>query len=245
MDEHYVAQYARLAHEHWWWQSRQSLVLRSLRELLAREAAPPADRTILDIGCADGVLFNELSRLGEVYGIECDSTLRDQAARWKTQIECTRFDADYVSQRKYDAVLMLDVLEHIADDRGALARVFQLLKPGGVALITVPALPWLWSTHDDVNHHFRRYDRPRIRQALASTGFDVLEARYFFTWSLGLVYLRKWLLAGKRQTYTVSIPPAPVNWAFRSISLCEQRLTETLRMHPPAGSSLLAIGRRT
>ena len=54
---------------------------------------------------------------------------------------------------------MLDVLEHIEDDAGALAAARDALAPGGRLLLTVPAMPCLWSRHDEANCHFRRYTR--------------------------------------------------------------------------------------
>jgi SAM-dependent methyltransferase len=138
---------------------------------------------------------------------------------------------------------MLDVLEHIEDAAAALRSLWQLLKPGGYAILTVPALQSLWSVHDMINQHHRRYNKTGLQRLIEDSGFAVRELRYFFTWPLGLMYLRKLLHGTKqrpRKPYTVSVPPSPVNRLFAGLSRTEQRLMR-LGVHWPLGSSLLAV----
>jgi SAM-dependent methyltransferase len=141
---------------------------------------------------------------------------------------------------------MLDVLEHIEDAAAALGSLWQLLKPGGHAILTVPALQSLWSVHDMVNRHHRRYDKMGLQRLIEDSGFAVRELRYFFIWPLGLMYLRK-LILGTRQrpgkSYTVRVPSAPLNTLFASLSRAEQRLMR-FGVRWPLGSSLLAVVKR-
>jgi SAM-dependent methyltransferase len=154
------------------------------------------------------------------------------------------FDRDFQDDRSYDLVLMLDVLEHIEDDAGALERVHGVLQPGGHAIVTVPALPSLWSRHDEVNHHFRRYRRAPLRGLLQAAGFEVRELRYLFLWTLGLMYVRKLVANGQGAGYRVGIPPRPVNAIFRGLSALEGWCFRATRRGPPLGSSLLAVVQR-
>ena len=78
---------------------------------------------------------------------------------------CRMFPAD-----SYDLIALLDVLEHVPDDKGSLAAIFTRLKPGGALLLTVPANPWMWSAHDVAHHHHRRYRKARDRRAGARRG---------------------------------------------------------------------------
>ena len=177
---------------------------------------------------------------------EPDPTLVDSCPQWRQCIEMTGFGPDYSASRQYDLVLMLDVLEHIEDELGALGSLRRLLKPGGHAILTVPALQSLWSVHDVVNQHYRRYDKMGLQRLIEDSGLAVLELRYFFIWPLGLMYLRKLLVGTKqraRKSYTVIVPPAPVNRLFAGISRTEQRLMR-LGVHWPLGSSLLAVVER-
>jgi len=82
---------------------------------------------------------------------------------------------------RYDLVCLLDVLEHIADDGAALARVCTLLKPGGRLLVTAPAYRWLWSAHDSAHHHHRRYTAGNLRQRAAAAGLQAQRVGYFNT----------------------------------------------------------------
>jgi SAM-dependent methyltransferase len=246
MEASYSTLYSDLWRRHWWWRVRHELVMRTVEQLFRGDPSLPPQRTIFDIGCAGGVSFDDLSRYGEVYGSEPDPILVDCCPQWRSRIEMTGFGPDYHASRQYNLVLMLDVLEHIEDAAGALAKLRQLLNPGGHAILTVPALQSLWSVHDVINRHYRRYDKASLRRVIEDSGLAVRDLRYFFIWPLGLMYLRK-LLLGTRQRpakpYRVRVPPAPVNGLLAAVSRTEQQLMR-LGVHWPIGSSLLAVLQR-
>lgn len=243
MQEAYSTIYVALWQHHWWWRVRHELVMRTVAQLFRGDDTPPSRRNIFDIGCAGGVGFDDLSQFGEVYGLEPDPTLVDACPQWRARIELTGCGPDYLPSRQYDLVLMLDVLEHIEDDTAALGSLHQLLKPRGRAILTVPALQSLWSVHDVVNRHYRRYDKSGFQRLIERSRFAVRNLEYVFIWPLGLMYLRK-LLLGTRQrpgkSYTVTVPCAPVNSLFTGLSRTEQRLMR-LGIRWPLGSSLLAV----
>jgi SAM-dependent methyltransferase len=246
MQKAYSTLYADLWQRHWWWRVRHELVIRTVEQLLKGNNTPPPEKHILDIGCAGGVSFDDLSRYGEVYGLEPSPILVDTCPQWRGRIELIAFGPDYSTSRQYDLVLMLDVLEHIEDDVAALRRVRHLLKPGGHAILTVPALQSLWSMHDVVNGHYRRYSKMGLQRLSEDSGFAVCDLRYFFFWPLGLMFLRK-LLCGTGQhpgkSYTVTVPSALVNRLFAGFSRTEQRLMR-LGVSWPLGSSLLLVVER-
>jgi SAM-dependent methyltransferase len=239
MEAAYARRYRDLWDGHWWWRSREALLLAEI----GRIGRGTVVRRILDVGCGDGLFFDALSRFGEVDGLEPDaSLLRDP--RWRGRIEVGELGTRSPCQRPYDLVLMLDVLEHIEDDRAALASARELTRPGGVLLLTVPALPWLWSRHDEANAHFRRYRAGRLRKVLEGAGLAVESVRFFFAWTVVPMLLRRWLApAGKGSSdYDVPIPPPAINRALAAWSSAEHALG---RLVPwPIGSSLLAVARR-
>jgi SAM-dependent methyltransferase len=243
MDPSYSGQYEQLWRRHWWWQSRHHVVLETLHKLRTQDG-PGNKPLLLDIGCGGGWAFDDFSRTAEVYGLEPQRDLAESLPRWRSRIERRAFGPNFVSARRYDIVLMLDVLEHIADDAGAVANLHNLLNPGGRLLLTVPALPMLWSAHDEVNHHVRRYTWKALRRVLTQQGFEVEEMRYLFGWSLGLMLARRWLSRRQRGPYRVHIPPRWINTSMRWLSRFEEFAVRVFGGGPPLGSSLLAIARR-
>ena len=243
MQTSYSRHYVDLWQRHWWWRSRHRYVMRRIRgQLAGRDTADRPD--ILDIGCCGGVMFDDLSKFAEPYGIEPDPQLAPAVPRWSNRVEQVSFGGDYRTDRTYDVTLMLDVLEHIEDESGAVRALYELVAPGGMAVLTVPALPALWSVHDDANLHFRRYTRRSLVTALSGAGFELQRVEYLFGWSLPLVAARRFVARSIPEDYRVSVPPRPINWLFEGLTRVEQRVSETLRIPLPLGSSLLAIARR-
>jgi SAM-dependent methyltransferase len=239
MEAAYAQRYRALWDGHWWWRSREALLLAEIDRI---GRATPV-RRILDVGCGDGLFFDALARFGEVDGLESDaSLLRDP--RWRDRIAVGRLGAQVRPARSYDLVLMLDVLEHIEDDRAALDSALALTRPGGVLLMTVPALPWLWSRHDEANAHFRRYRPGGLRRRLGRAGFVVESLRFVFAWTVVPMLLRRWLTpAGTGAAdHDVAIPPEPINGLLAAWSKAEHALGRVVPW--PIGSSLLAVARR-
>jgi 2-polyprenyl-3-methyl-5-hydroxy-6-metoxy-1,4-benzoquinol methylase len=137
---------------------------------------------------------------------------------------------------------LLDVLEHIDDDVGALRAAVELLRPGGLLLVTVPALPWLWSAHDVSVHHKRRYTKGTLRDLLAQADVRIEWLSYHTTLLLPVLATQRLVSRVRgidpKAKYDVKLPPAPVNAAFRGVMALEARLLERLTM--PIGSSLVA-----
>ncbi len=213
--------------------------MRAIRKLRKKRKASEEEWRLLDIGCGGGVAFDAFSRFGSVYGIEPDPHLAHAIPAWQDRIEQRFFDANYVPEEKFDLVLMLDVLEHIEQDEEALLALKTILRPNGAAIITVPALMSLWSAHDEVNHHFRRYTSANLETLLTSCGFRVEKIHYFFSWSLPLMFARK-LVARKQENYSVSVPRWPLNGVFKNLTNFENFLRR-FHVQSPFGSSLFAL----
>lgn len=244
MQQSYSAYYADLWRRHWWWQVRQEVVLRELDLIASPQPQGATPRRLLDIGCAGGVAFDDWSRYGEVYGIEPDPQLIDSTPHWRERIQQQPFGPGHNFDEQYDVAFMLDVLEHLEDDHGSLLSLKSLLRPGGSAIITVPALMSLWSVHDEVNLHFRRYDWRGFQQKLSAAGFEIRKLEYLFGWSLPLVWLRKWLSPRELSEYRVNVPGRATNLLFGGLTRCENSLRHLTGLKLPAGSSLLAVVQR-
>ncbi|MGH9206621.1 MAG: class I SAM-dependent methyltransferase [Acidimicrobiales bacterium] len=215
----YAAIYRDLYERHWWWRAREAMLL----EEIERHRPAEGWRRILDVGCGDGLFFSRLEQLGEVWGVESDATLVPADSRHRSRIHVGPFDAGYPPGRRFDLVLMLDVLEHLADPVGALRRAAELFEPGGRLLITVPAFQVLWTTHDDLNLHFVRYRQRTLNAVAERAGLRVLSQRYFFHWlfpvKLGVRALEQ---LGYRVHSPAAIPQPTLNGLLLRLSRAEQ-----------------------
>jgi SAM-dependent methyltransferase len=235
MDPSLGEAYAALHARHWWWQARERFLLEQIR---ARGLCD--GRTILDVGCAAGNFFPALSACGDVYGLEPDAALREQAGTWQERIHAGPFDASFQPGRRFGLILMLDVLEHIADPESALRRALELLEPDGTMLMTVPAFQFLWTRHDETNHHYVRYDTRSFSRLAAHAGIEIREMRYFFHWLVApKLAVRVIETVSKGPPRAPRIPPRWLNRALLGMSQLEQAATR--RVRPQWGTSLLVI----
>jgi SAM-dependent methyltransferase len=193
---------------HWWYRGRRAIVLDAVRRALAEGASRPR---ILDAGCGGGAVLAELALLGPAVGLEPSPASRERAlARGVAEV----VDGDLArlpfADREFDLVTALDVLEHLDDDRGALAELRRVVRPGGALVVTVPAHPRLWSSHDELNHHRRRYTSGTLRAVAAGGGWEVDRLTHFNSLLLPVAAVARRLDRGDG----LEIPPAPLNRAL-------------------------------
>lgn len=239
MEQVLFHQMVRLEECHWWWLGRRAIVEATIRRL-----GLPAGIDILEAGCGTGGNLAMLSRFGNVYGMELDDVARNYAVQRKIgNVEAGKLpDPIPFPDRRFDLVVLMDVLEHLEDDCGSLKALRSRLKPGGFIVITVPALKLLWSPHDDSHHHFRRYTRPWLKRVVTEAGFSIQSASYYnsflFPLVLGTRMLKK--VTGNRSDDT-GLPMAPVNATLRAIFSSERHVLSWLAF--PVGVSLILIAK--
>jgi SAM-dependent methyltransferase len=238
MEREYAATYRALFTRHWWWRARERVIVSTLRTL----GRGRKWRTILDVGCGDGLFFDRLHEFGDVEGVEPDASLVDPAGPWRSRIYVQPFDERFRPTRSYSLITMLDVLEHLSDPVGALRHAATLLERDGMLVATVPAFASLWTNHDDVNHHVQRFTKATLQPMLAESGFRALSMRYFYFWTCPLKLLIRFKeRALRRPSAAAHVPTAVLNRALFGLSVVEQ---ETLgRLPVPFGSSLICVAR--
>ncbi len=227
---------------HWWYVARRDI----LAAYIARYADLPGDAAILEIGCGTGHNLPMLGAFGTVDAIEIDPTAGAIAAKrlGRAVGNAPLPDLDGVPDGKYDLIAVLDVIEHVADDVAALQAMARRLKPGGRILITVPAHRWMWSAHDVVNHHHRRYSKKMLTDALAAAGLGWQKLRYFNSLLFPAAVAAR--LAGKltgKDDSDDSPPARPLNWAFEKIFGLERHLLG--RVPLPPGLSIIVLAQPT
>ncbi|MFN4095972.1 MAG: class I SAM-dependent methyltransferase [Sphingomonas sp.] len=223
---------------HWWYVARRDI----LADYIARYVQPPAGARILEIGCGTGHNLPMLGAFGTVDAIEIDEAARTVAsARLGKEVGTAPLpELSGVAEGQYDLIAVLDVVEHVEDDVAALAGMAKRLKPGGTILITVPAHQWMWSAHDVVNHHKRRYSKATLTAVLDKAGLKWRKLRWFNSLLFPAAVAAR--LAGKltgKDDSDDSPPPGPLNWAFEKIFGLERHLLGRVPM--PPGLSIIVL----
>ena len=240
MDAALFTRFGEVESRHWWFVARREIILAVLDRLV------PIGSRLLDVGCGTGFFLERARERYATAGVDPSpiaiAMCADRAlsgVRLGTATDLSSFGAE-----RFDIVTLLDVIEHVDDDTGALRAAASVLEPGGHVVVTVPAFQFLWTTHDDVNHHRRRYTRRRLREALESGGFAVEQITYFncYLFPLALVErLAKRLLRLKGGA-DLSLPPAPVGAIMQCVFRAElPRLGHGKGF--PVGLSVLGVGR--
>jgi SAM-dependent methyltransferase len=155
-----------LDERHWWYRGRR----RMLAALL--EGVSPGER-VLDAGCGSGRTLDELTRYGTAHGVELNPLGLAAARRRGHHVEQAPVEAIPFDDGSFDLITCLDVIEHTDDDVTALSELRRVTRPSGHLLVSVPAHPRLWSRHDEVNGHRRRYTRRTLRTAAEAAGWRV------------------------------------------------------------------------
>lgn len=167
--------------QHWWFVGRRKYIHRMMLEYLSDNNK----NEICEVGCGSGASLKMLSTFGTVDAIEMDESAlqraRSLASKYTRRFEHGSLPADMPLSGPYDAIVALDVIEHIYDDITSLVVLGNALKSDGRLILTVPAYQWMWSHHDDANHHKRRYSSSLLKQRLNEAGYSVLYISYFNT----------------------------------------------------------------
>ncbi len=225
---------------HWWYTARRDI----LHDYVARYAGLPKDARILEIGCGTGHNLPMLMQFGSVDAIEIDPAARDIASKrlGKPVGAAPLPELTGVERGAYDMIAVLDVVEHIQDDVAALQAMRECLKPGGKILIAVPAHQWMWSAHDVVNHHHRRYSKTTLIAAIQAAGMKPTKLGYFNSLLFPLAAAAR--VAGRmtgRDDSDDSPPPGPVNKLFEAIFRAERHLVGRVPMTPGVSILTLAV----
>jgi SAM-dependent methyltransferase len=229
-----------LEQAHWWFVGRRELLGRVIGGLeLSRDAK------ILEVGCGVGGNLPLLRRFGAVEALEPDAESRDYvAARLGVTVADGRLpDGLPYQDRAFDAVCSFDVLEHVEEDAASTRRLAELVAPGGYLVATVPAYRWMWSRHDELHHHRRRYTRAEFEALFRQAGLKVVKASYFNTLLFPLAVAartaKRWLgLKGEDDR----MPPGWLNRLLTRVFRWEATWVAQGAM--PFGLSILVVARR-
>ena len=233
------------AHElsHWWFRGRRRMLVALLGEIAGPRAG---SLRILDYGCGTGGNTSGYAALGAVVGIEPDAAAV-RLAQERGDAQYCRSNGTHLPFRQgaFDAVVASDVLEHIEDDLAAVSEIARVLRPGGAAIISVPAHQWLFSEHDVALHHFRRYNKAGLRDLLVHGGLRIRRLSYWNAALFPAICLHRLLVkprAGHEPRSDTRSSPWLINEALAAVLAAEAAVLCHVPL--PWGVSLVAVAER-
>ena len=233
----------RVERDHWFYVGKRQIV----RHWIQRLRPLAATDTLLDFGAGTGLFAAEMAPHCRVLALdaypESLAILRRRLPDERV-IEAAADGRIPLAEASVDCLVSLDVLEHLEYDAAAVAEFLRVLRPGGLAVVTVPASMRLWSDWDVALHHFRRYDR-RSLAALFGAGWKVEHLAYVNTLAFPVV----WLLRRSRRTAEGAgrpraedrLPPRWLNGLLRRQFVGQAGWR---RFRLPVGVGLLLVARK-
>jgi len=232
----------RTENYNWWYSSKRDLVLG-----LAKKFAKGG--SVLDVGCGTGRNLLEFSNSGfSVMGIDNSP----HAISYSKKIlgkNVVFGDITKKGFRSFNCAICLDVLEHIRDPKPAVRNIHASLREGGHAIISVPAHQFLFSEHDKVLGHYRRYSIGGLRELIEGSGLKVEQISYWNATLFPLIALvrifKKRRSGGARINHTTELKPLPkpLNSLFKLIMLAENRLV-VAGLGLPFGLSIVCVAKK-
>lgn len=244
MDDRLLPIFRDVESRHWWFRARRRLLIQILADRV------PAGARLLDVGCGTGFFLEAAATRYAVQGLD-PSSVAVTYCHQRGLLNVVEGTAERLPGEDaggpFDVVCLLDVIEHLDDDVAAVREAARVTRPGGRLLLTVPAHQWLWSPHDEINHHRRRYSRAGLVGALSAAGWANIEAAHFNFLLLPLAMagiaaerLRRGPLRAR-----LAVPPAPLNRLLEGIFSAEGYLLRGARIRGfPFGLSLVATAVR-
>lgn len=235
--DEYGRMYA-LEDAYWWFVGRRSLALSLLDRALSGRTAP----IILDVGCGTGVVLRELQSRGRAIGADMSRIAlefcRKRGLGRLIQADGIRLP---IQTGAVEAIVALDIFEHIEDDEQAFREAYRALSPGGVLVLSVPAFKFLWGPHDIALMHFRRYRAPELRAKLQAAGFRVEHLSYSVFLLFPIVVVVRFFEKRRKGPARASLTPLP-RWANQALIGVQALEAELIRRFSlPWGSSLVAV----
>ena len=242
----------KMQERHFWYRGRHRFLLGALDRYFPKSAK---NLKAIDLGGGVGgwvrYLADRRPKLFSQLALADSSLIALESAGTVLPENAQRYQIDLMNlnmQEEWDVAFLLDVIDHLPDDRRALEQAKESLKPGGLLFVATPAFQRFWSYNDDLAHHLRRYTRADYARLARETGFTLLDARYFMFF-LSPLYLLSRMQPGldklneqEKKALVLKqhqIPAKPINAALSAIFAAESPIGHWLRF--PWGTSVLGV----
>jgi 2-polyprenyl-3-methyl-5-hydroxy-6-metoxy-1,4-benzoquinol methylase len=243
MEKEFEKKYHDVEIDHWWFKSRRKYLLDLIKDA-------PKESKILDVGCSSGIFLKDLESIGfkteNLFGVDISETAIENCKANGIK-HCYVMDAQNITLTEtFDIIIASDCLEHLEDDKKAIKNWNNLLKIDGKMYVFVPAFMSLWSYHDEVNRHFRRYTNSELKAKLVAENLEIIKSSYWnFFLFLPVYFFRKVtsiFQKNKSGESDISIGNTYINRMLLNLIILENKLLKVVRF--PFGVSTFCIAKR-
>lgn len=243
MEENYEKKYHDVEKNHWWFKSRRKYLVDLLKEI-------PRESKILDIGCSSGVFLMDLENLGfnpnNLFGIDISEKAILNSKK-NGLLNTFVMDAQNITLNEtFDVIVASDCLEHLENETKALKNWKNLLKEEGKMYVFVPAFMSLWSYHDEINMHYKRYTKQELKTSIEKENLEILKASYWNFFLFVPVYIFRKISSllnnNKSGESDIRIGNPIINKLLLQLIIFENKLLKQINF--PFGVSTFCIAKR-
>ncbi len=228
---------------YFWFLARNEI----LSKIINNNTSIKAYNNVADIGCGTGGFAKVLQDMK--FNVTCIDTEELAIEYCKKRGLTDLYHGDLksfleINNKKYQAAFMLDVIEHIPDDQEVVNQVYELLDNGGYFIAAVPAYQWLWSKHDEIHMHYRRYNKTNFQKLFKNAGFEIEYISYFNTYLFLPAVLKRFIdkITRNQSEKPVEEVSSFINNLFFKIFKSEKSILGNKSL--PFGLSLLLIAKK-
>jgi len=230
----------KLENEYWWHVGRRFILTRLIKKYAV---CFKRDLSIVDVGCGTGGNYEFLEKFGNVIGADNSVFAAEYCKKKGKPVKLISKNTLPFNDGSCDLVTLFDVLEHIERDGEMLKECLRILKKEGKVVTTVPAYRSIWSGHDEILGHYRRYSKKELKEKIEDRGFRIIKMNYCITFMFPLIFIYRLTnkrFHGKSRTNSAYfIFPKIINSLFIAILRLESYLVDKIKM--PFGCSIIAV----
>ncbi len=243
MEKGFEEKYHDVETDHWWFKSRRKYLIDLLKDA-------PKNSKVLDIGCSSGIFLKDLESLGfkneNLFGVDISDAAIENCRKNGIPNSFVMDAQNITLNETFDIIVASDCLEHLEDDTKALKNWNSLLKIGGTMYVFVPAFMSLWSYHDTINMHYRRYTNPELKSKLLTEGLSIQKSSYwnFFLFLPVYMFRKVSSVFNKNKTGEgdISIGNRFINSMLMQLIIFENKILKGVNF--PFGVSTFCIAKR-
>ncbi len=229
---------------YWWFTARNIIISKIINKIIPSLSL---QSKIIDIGCGTGGFASYIANRYDVSCLDTSSIALDYCKKRGLQtLYNTTIDGLPNEVIPFEAAIMLDVLEHIEDDTAALNDVYKVLDDNGYFIMSVPAYKWMWSKHDEIHMHYRRYTKKEITSLIQAAGFKIKYASYFNSFLFLPAVLKRKLdkIIGKEEKHKDPVDKVSdgMNTLFHNLFSFESKFLPSVSF--PFGLSIIVIAQK-